>query len=80
MPPSRMHNDTRKLLTTGGAIFATGALAALLMLTVFGGATRQGPHNNSGWLALMVAMGCLPTGALTLALGLAKLAGDLRRG
>ena len=26
----------------------------------------------------MVAMGCLPTGALTLALGLAKLVGDLR--
>jgi len=28
----------------------------------------------------MIAMGCLPTGALTLALGLAKLVGDLRRG
>jgi hypothetical protein len=75
-----VHNDTRKLLTTGCAIFGTGVLAALLMLTVFGGATRLGPHTNSGWLALMVAMGCLPTGALTLALGLAKLAGDMRRG
>ena len=75
-----MQPDTRKLLTTGGAIFGTGALAALLMLTVCGGVTHQGPHNNGGWLALMVAMGCLPTGTLTLALGLAKLAGDLRRG
>ena len=75
-----MQPDTRKLLTTGGAIFGTGVLAALLMLTVLGGATHQGPHTNSGWLALMIAMGCLPTGALTLALGLAKLAGDLRRG
>lgn len=74
-----MQPDTRKLMTTGGAIFATGLLAALLMLTVFGGATRQGPHTNSGWLALMVAMGCLPTGALTLALGLAKLVGDRQR-
>jgi hypothetical protein len=76
----RMHPDTRKLLITGGTIFGTGVLAALLMLTLFGGASRQGPHTNSGWLALMVAMGCLPTGALTLALGLAKLVGDLRRG
>ena len=47
--------------------------------TVFGGIGRQGPHTNSGWLALMVAMGCLPTGTLTLALALAKLIGDRKR-
>jgi hypothetical protein len=80
MHPPLIQNDTRKLLTTGGAIFGAGALAALLMLTAFGGVTRQGPHTNSGWLALMVAMGCLPTGVLTLALGLSKLVGDWRRG
>ena len=74
-----MQPDTRKLLTTGGAIFGTGVLAALLMLTVCGGVTHQGPHTNSGWLALMVAMGCLPTGTLTLLLALAKLSGDRRR-
>ena len=74
-----MRPDTRKLLTTGAIIFLTGAIAALLMLTVFGGVTKQGPHTNGGWLALMVAMGCLPTGVLTLFLGLAKLFGDLRR-
>jgi len=74
-----MQPDTRKLLTTGTAIFLTGALAAVLMLTVFGGVTRQGPHTNGGWLSLMAAMGCMPTGALTLALGFAKLLGDLRR-
>jgi hypothetical protein len=74
-----MHADTRKLLTTGAAIFLTGALAAALMLTVLGGVTRQGPHTNGGWFALIVAMGCLPTGVLTLLLGLAKLFGDLRR-
>jgi hypothetical protein len=74
-----MQPDTRKLLTTGALIFLTGAIAALLMLTVFGGVTSQGPHTNSGWLSLMVAMGCLPTGVLTLFLGLAKLVGDLRR-
>ena len=74
-----MQPDTRKLLTTGSAIFLTGAVAALLLLTAFGGVTRQGPHSNGGWLSLMVAMGCLPTGILTLALGLAKWFGDSRR-
>ena len=48
-------------------------------MTVFGGIGRQGPHTNSGWLALMVAMGCLPTGTLTLALAIAKLIGDRKR-
>ncbi|HVG26151.1 MAG TPA: hypothetical protein VM865_00990 [Acidobacteriaceae bacterium] len=72
----RMQPDTRKLLTTGSAIFFTGVLSAVLMLTLFGGVTRQGPHTNSGWLALIIAMGCLPTGLLSLALGLAKLMGN----
>jgi hypothetical protein len=71
-----MQSDTRKLLTTGSVIFFTGAICAALMFTVFGGVTKQGPHTNGGWLCLMVAMGCLPTGVLTLALGLAKLLGD----
>ena len=74
-----MRPDTRKLLTTGLAIFLTGAIAAALALTVFGGIGRQGPHTNSGWLALMLAMGCLPTGLLTLLLALAKLSADRRR-
>jgi hypothetical protein len=74
-----MQPDTRKLLTTGTAIFLTGALAAVLMLTVFGGVTKQGPHTNGGWLSLIVALGCMPTGVLTLSLGFAKLIGDLRR-
>jgi hypothetical protein len=74
-----MRSDTRKLLTTGSAIFGTGLLAALLAETVFGGIGPQGPHTNSGWLALMLAMGCLPTGLLTLLLALAKLSADRRR-
>jgi hypothetical protein len=74
-----MRRDTRQLLRTGSAIFLTGAIAALLAATIFGGIGRQGPHTNSGWLALMVAMGCLPTGTLTLALGFAKLLGDRKR-
>jgi hypothetical protein len=74
-----MQPDTRQLLRTGSYIFGTGAIAAMLMLFAFGGVTRQGPHTNSGWLALMVAMGCLPTGTLTLVLGLTKLVGESRR-
>ena len=74
-----MQPDTRKLLITGAAIFLTGAVAALLAETLFGGIGRQGPHTNLGWLGLMLAMGCLPTGTLTLLLGLAKLSGDRKR-
>ena len=74
-----LQRDTRQLLHTGLVIFGTGAVAAALTLTVFGGIGRQGPHTNSGWLALMVAMGCLPTGLLTLALAVTKLLGDRRR-
>ena len=73
-----MQRDTRQLLTTGTAILLVGAFAALLIFTVFGGVTRQGPHTNGGWLALVVALGCVPTSAFTLFLGLAKLIGDTR--
>jgi hypothetical protein len=71
-----MQPDTRTLLRTGIGIFGTGAVAALLTLTVLGGIGPQGPHTNSGWLALMIAMGCLPTGTLTLLLAVSKLFND----
>jgi len=74
-----LQSDTRTLLRTGILIFATGAVSCLLAMTVFGGIGRQGPHTNSGWLALMLALGCLPTGMLTLALAIAKVFGDRRR-
>jgi hypothetical protein len=74
-----MQPDTRKLLRTGLLIFGTGVIAAALMFVSFGGVTRQGPHTNLGWLALMLAMGCLPTGFLTLLLAAFKLIGDRRR-
>ena len=75
-----MAPDTRTLLRTGLAIFLTGAIAAALMYTVFGGISRQGPHTNGGWLCLMLAMGCLPTGSLTLLLAISKLIGSRNRG
>ena len=74
-----MQPDTRKLLRTGLLIFGTGVISVLLIITVFGGIGHQGPHTNSGWLALMLAMGCLPTGTLTLTLAILKLIGDHRR-
>ena len=74
-----IQNDTRKILTTGSAIFLFGLIAAVLAETVLGGIGKQGPHTNMGWLALMMAMGCLPTGTLTLLLAFAKLAADRRK-
>ena len=74
-----MQPDTRQLLRTGLTISATGAIAAALIFTTFGGIVRhQGPHTNLGWLALIVAIGCLPTGVLTLLLAVVKLLGERR--
>lgn len=78
-PAPRTPEDTRLLLRTGGGCVAVGLFFAFLMLTVFGGVTPQGPHTNSGWLALMVAMMCLPFGTILLALGVAKYLGHRKR-
>jgi hypothetical protein len=74
-----MRQDTRQLLRIGVGTFLTGELAAAATLTICGGVSKQGPHTNSGWLMLMLAMGCLPMGALMLLLAVAKLVGDRRR-
>jgi hypothetical protein len=74
-----MQPDTRQLFRIGLALFLTGVVAAALALTVCGGLGHQGPRTNSGWLALMIAMACLPLGTLTLALALAKLVGSRKR-
>ena len=71
-PDSPKDDGTRQLLQSGAWTIAAGLLAALLMSTVFGGITRQGPHTSSGWLALIVALMCLPFGSLLFALGAAK--------
>ena len=52
---------------------------ALAAQFFFGGIGPHGPHTNGGWLCLMFAIGCLPTGALTLLLALAKLRTDSKR-
>ena len=65
-------DGTGQLLKSGGGTIIAGLLALLLMITVFGGVTRQGPHTSSGWLALIVALMCLPFGSLLFLLGGAK--------
>jgi hypothetical protein len=65
-------DGTRQLLQSGGWTIVAGLLALLLMVTIFGGVTRQGPRTSSGWLALIVALMCLPFGSLLFLLGAAK--------
>jgi hypothetical protein len=70
--PPRRDDGTRQLLQWGGSIVAAGVLAALLLQTVLGGYSRTGATTNPGWFALIVALMCIPFGAMLLALGLAK--------
>jgi hypothetical protein len=70
--PTQPDDGTRQLLQAGIWTLAAGFLAALLTATVFGGISRQGPHTNSGWIFLMIALMCLPFGLMAFALGAAK--------
>lgn len=73
IPLEQVADDgTRLLLRCGLSTFVTGVVAALLAKTVFGGISDQGPHTNAGWLALIVAMMCLPFGFMLTLLGAAK--------
>ena len=65
-------DGTRQLLQAGIWTLVTGGVAALLTATVFGGIGQHGPHTNSGWMALLVAMMCLPFGSMLTLLGTAK--------
>jgi len=65
-------DGTRQLLHSGAWTLAAGLLAVVLAKFVFGGIGPEGPHTNSGWLALIVALMCLPFGSLLLLLGIAK--------
>jgi drug/metabolite transporter (DMT)-like permease len=72
-PKQPMPDDgTTQLLRAGIWILLVGSLAALLTATVFGGIGRHGPHTNSGWLSLLLAMMCLPFGSMLTLLGAAK--------
>jgi len=76
--PIRLNRDdlasdgTTQLLRGGSLILLIGIVAFFLLMTVFGGVGMEGAHNNPGWLALIVAMMCLPFGLLLTLLGIAK--------
>jgi hypothetical protein len=65
-------DGTRQLVQSGAWVLGAGILAAVLLETLLGGYTRTGAHTNTGWFALIVVLGCIPFGAMLLALGLAK--------
>ena len=65
-------DGTRQLLQWGGTMVGAGLLCILLLVTLFGGYSRNGASTNAGWFALIVALMCLPFGALLLTLGVAK--------
>jgi len=65
-------DGTAQLLRAGIWILVVGILAALLTAMVFGGIGEHGPHTNSGWLMLLLALMCLPFGTMLTLLGSAK--------
>lgn len=65
-------DGTLQLLKGGAWILGAGMAAGILLVTLLGGFTATGAHTNGGWLALIVALMCIPFGGLLLALGIAK--------
>ena len=65
-------DGTIQLLRWGGTMVAAGVLAGVLLQMLLGGFTATGASTNSGWFALIVALMCIPFGALLLLLGVAK--------
>lgn len=70
--PIAPNDGTTQLLRWGGWMVGIGVLSAVLLETVLGGYSRTGAHTNTGWFALIVALMCLPFGAMLLTLGIAK--------
>jgi hypothetical protein len=60
------------LLKSGVGTLAVGIVAALATRFLFGGIGEHGPHTNTGWLLLILAMMCLPFGTMLTLLGTAK--------
>ncbi len=73
-----MRQDTRQILRVAGGIEVVGIVCAVAVWST-GGMTSHGPHGNLGWFALVVALGCIPTGSFFLLLGFAKWLGDRGR-
>ena len=65
-------DGTLPLLRGGIGTLITGILAALATKFLFGGIGIHGPHTNTGWLTLILAMMCLPFGSMIFLLGSLK--------
>jgi hypothetical protein len=70
--PTQPDDGTRQLLQWGATILGSGILAGVLLVTLLGGFSQTGARTNSGWFAVIVALGCIPFGGLLLGLGVAK--------
>jgi di/tricarboxylate transporter len=70
--PNQPDDGTRQLLQWGATILGAGIAAGLLLVTLLGGFSPTGAKTNGGWLAVIVALGCIPFGGLLLSLGVAK--------
>jgi hypothetical protein len=65
-------DGTTQLLRWGSIILAVGLVAIALLMTLLGGVGVEGARSNSGWLALITGMMCLPFGLMLTVLGVAK--------
>jgi putative exporter of polyketide antibiotics len=70
--------DTSQLLKAGISLLVAGVIAVFLITVAFGGIHHHGPHTNTGWTLLIVAMMCLPLGTVFSLLGAAKWLRDHR--
>jgi hypothetical protein len=70
--PPLPDDGTRPLLQGAFWTLFVGILSALATKFLFGGIGIHGARTNTGWIALIVTMMCLPFGSMLLLLGGAK--------
>ncbi len=73
-----MRSDTRTILRVATPILVIGLICSVLVVRN-GGLSAHGPTTTAGWLMLMVGLGCVPSGALFLLLGIGKYFEDRKR-
>ena len=73
-----MRKDTRAILRVAIPIEIVGAVCWLYVM-LHGGVSAHGPTTTGGWIALMLGLGCAPTGTLFILLGLGKYFEDRKR-
>lgn len=74
----RMRRDTRAILRVAVPIEILGLICSAVVI-ISGGVSAHGPTTTAGWIALMIGLGCMPTGTLFLLLGLGKYFEDRKR-